>query len=80
VPTLPLPAVLLGTPVHHAPVTGTDRCDQAASAPLLSSGVRSDNERMVNRVFVEGCSTCLLSAPPARTAGASGAATELSLL
>ena len=79
-PVLPLPAVLLGTPVQHAPVTGTDRCDQAASAPLLSSGVRSDNERMVNRVFVEGCSTCLLSAPPARTAGASGAATELSLL
>jgi len=74
VPVLPLPAVLLGTPVQHAPVTGTDICDQAASAPLLSSGVGSDNERMVNRVFGGGCSTCLPSAPPARIACASGAA------
>jgi len=80
VPVLPLPAVLLGTPVQHARVNGTDRCDQAASAPLLSSGVGSDNERMVNRVIGGGYSTCLPSAPPARMAGASGASTELSLL
>ena len=80
-PVIPLPAVLPGTPVQHAPVTGAARRNPAASTPLLvSSGVGSDIGRMVNRVIGGGCCTCLPSAPPARMAGASGAATELALL
>jgi len=80
VPVLPFTDDLLGTSVQHAPVTGTDKCEQAASALFLFSGAGSDNERMVNRVIGGGCSTCLPSAPPACMAGASGASTELSLL
>jgi len=81
VPVLPIPAVFPGTPVLHAPVTGAARRDQAASTPLLvSSRVGSDIGRMVNRVIGGGYCTCLPSAPPARMAGATGAATELALL